>query len=249
MPAPGRGAFCWAANALSSWAGASACPSLEAVDDLHHQRAFRGRGRPPPLRPTQGEPRLRALSVGLWEQISEGALLAGHGRLRDGLRQRYGQPGSMPARPPARSMTPSPGSSSISPSSCEIRLKLLTAMAYPVLIAVIALRRSSSSSSSLLLPRLESAFRGPCTGRCWRRPSSSSGSRTLSCTTASSWIAALPLAAVSFWRWRTTAGCETSYGWLLLLPLVGPFLVTRTPVFLFSLTFPLRPPGERDHRF
>ena len=180
------------------------------------------------------EPRLRALSVGLWEQISEGAPLsramAGFGTVFDSATVNLIHAGE--------------ATGSVNDTLArliehlteqkEIRQKLLTAMAYPVLIAVVA-SGVILFFLFILLPRLESLFESLH----GKMPASTQlliGLSDFVLHYGVFVIAALLFAAVSFWRWRTTeAGRETSDGWLLKLPLVGPFLVTRT-VFSFSQT-------------
>jgi general secretion pathway protein F len=180
------------------------------------------------------EPRLRALSEGLWEQVSEGAPLsramAGYGAVFDGATVNLIQAGE--------------ATGSVNDTLArliehlteqkEIRQKLLTAMAYPVLIAVIACG-VILFFLFILLPRLESLFESLH----GKMPASTQlliGLSDFVLHYGVFVIAALLFGAVSFWRWRSTeAGRETSDGWLLRLPLVGPFLVTRT-VFSFSQT-------------
>jgi general secretion pathway protein F len=180
------------------------------------------------------EPRLRALSEGLWEQISEGAPLsramAGYAAVFDSATINLVQAGE--------------ATGSVSDTLArliehlteqkEIRQKLLTAMAYPVLIAVIACG-VILFFLFILLPRLESLFESLH----GKMPASTQlliGLSDFVLHYGVFVIAALLFGAVSFWRWRTTeAGRETSDGWLLKLPLIGPFLVTRT-VFAFSQT-------------
>jgi general secretion pathway protein F len=180
------------------------------------------------------EPRLRALSVGLWELISEGAPLsqamAKFDAVFDGATVNLIQAGE--------------ATGSVNDTLArliehlteqrEVRRKLLTAMAYPVLIAVIACG-VILFFLFILLPRLEALF----LSLHGKMPASTQlliGLSDFALHYGIFVLAALLFGAITFWRWRSTeAGRETSDGWLLKLPLLGPFLVTRT-VFSFSQT-------------
>jgi len=180
------------------------------------------------------EPRLRALSVGLWELISEGAPLSramsNFGTVFDGATVNLVQAGEATG-----SVNDTIGRIILHlTEQREIRRKLLAAMAYPILIAVVA-GGVILFFLFFLLPRLQDLFE-------------SLHGKMPASTRLLIWlsgfvlhygvfvVAALLFGAISFWRWRATeSGRETSDGWLLRLPLVGPFLVSRT-VFSFSQT-------------
>jgi type II secretory pathway component PulF len=180
------------------------------------------------------EPRLRALSGGLWELISEGAPLsramAAHGSVFDGATVNLIHAGE--------------ATGSVNDTLArlighlteqrELRRKLLTALAYPVLIAVIACG-VILFFLFVLLPRLEALF----LSLHGKLPASTQlliGLSDFVLRYGVFVLAAGLFGAVSFWRWRATeAGRETSDGWLLRVPLLGPFLVSRT-VFSFSQT-------------
>jgi general secretion pathway protein F len=213
--------------------GAQRLPFLEALHDLTTSGLSAGEA-VRLLSVRLKEPRLRALSVGLWELISEGAPLsramANFGTVFDSATVNLIQAGE--------------ATGSVNDTLArliqhlteqkEIRRKLLTAMAYPILIAVVA---SGVILFFLffLLPRLQDLF----LSMHGKMPASTRlliGLSDFVLHYGVFVVAALLFGAVSFWRWRTTeAGRETSDGWLLKLPLVGPFLVSRT-VFSFSQT-------------
>ncbi len=180
------------------------------------------------------EPKLRALSVGLWERISEGSPLsramAEFGTVFDSATVNLIHAGEATGSVNdtlARIITHLT-------EQKELRRKLLAAMAYPVLIGVIA-TGVILFFLFFLLPRLQALF----TSLHGKMPVSTQLLISLSDFVIHYGVfvlAALIFAGVSFWRWRTTdAGRETSDGWLLRLPLLGPFLVSRT-VFSFSQT-------------
>ncbi|HEX2854228.1 MAG TPA: type II secretion system F family protein [Opitutaceae bacterium] len=180
------------------------------------------------------EPRQRALSVALWEQLSEGAPLsramASFPQVFDpsitNLIQAGEATGSLTdtiARLIAH-LT----------EQRELRKQLLTAMAYPVLMMCVAFV-VVLFFIFVLLPKLQSLL-------------SSLGSELPTSTkiliAVSNFaihygpfiIVAGVIGALAFWRWRATeAGRTKSDAWLLKLPMVGPFAISQT-VLAFSQT-------------
>src|SRR6185312_9332822 len=167
------------------------------------------------------EPRLKALSGGLRERISEGAPLSramgAYPAVFDSatvnLIQAADATGSVDdtlGRPISR-LT----------EQREIRRKLMNAMAYPIFIVFIA-AGVILFFLFFLLPRLQSLF----DSLHGKMPES-----TVILIAISNFclhygifiIAGLIFFAVAAWRWRSTeAGRLTSDAWLLKLPLVGP---------------------------
>jgi type II secretory pathway component PulF len=180
------------------------------------------------------EPRLRALSAGLWELISEGAPLSramsNFGGVFDSATVNLIQAGE--------------ATGSVNDTLAriiahlteqkELRRKVLAAMAYPILIMVIA-GCVILFFLFFLLPRLQSLF----TSLHGKMPASTQLLINVS-TFLLHYGVFIAIAAVfvgvSFWRWRATeAGRERTDGWLLRLPVVGPFVVART-MHAFSQT-------------
>jgi type II secretory pathway component PulF len=180
------------------------------------------------------EPALRALCHGLWERLSEG-------------------------QPLSRAMEAYPGIFDTSTVSLiqageatgslndvlqrliqhfteqrEVRQKLLTAMAYPAFICVMAVG-VIVFFFFVLLPKIESLL----TALGGKLPFATRLLIDLSHFFISYGvfaILALVLAAVSFWRWRhTEAGRVRTDDWLLRLPFAKTF-VTTTTVMSFSQT-------------
>jgi type II secretory pathway component PulF len=180
------------------------------------------------------EPALRALCQGLWERLSEG-------------------------QPLSRAMETYPGifdSSTVSliqageatgslndvlqrliqhfTEQREVRQKLLTAMAYPVFICVMA-TGVIIFFFFVLLPKIESLL----TALGGKLPFATRLLIDLSHFFVSYGvfaILALGLAAVSFWRWRQSeAGRVRTDDWVLRLPFARTF-VTTTTVMNFSQT-------------
>ncbi|PTX91647.1 type II secretion system F family protein [Opitutus sp. ER46] len=180
------------------------------------------------------EPRLRALCAGLWEQISEGAALwramASYPDVFDPSITNLIQAGE--------------ATGSINDTvqriiahlteQRELRRQLLSALAYPIFMVVVA---SGVILFFLffLLPRLQSLL-------------SSLGGKMPTSTTlligladfVLNWGLIIIIAALffagSFWRWRKTdAGRSATDAWMLKLPLIGPFVVSQT-VLAFSQT-------------
>jgi type II secretory pathway component PulF len=180
------------------------------------------------------DPRLRELCAGLWERVSEGAPLsqamsdfpkvfdegtvnliqAGEatGSLKDTLSRLIAH------------LT----------EQKELQRRLLTALAYPALMVVVA-AGVILFFLFFLLPRLQTLL------------DSLGGTMPLSTRILIAFstftlhygvfvVVALILGLAAFWRWRATeAGRAVTDAWLLNLPIVGPFLVAQT-VLAFSQT-------------
>lgn len=180
------------------------------------------------------EPRLRALCSGIWEQISEGAALsramASYPQVFDpsitNLIQAGEATGSLTdtlARLIAHLN-----------EQREIRRQLLTAMAYPTFMVVVA-GGVILFFLFFLMPRLQMLL----TSMHGKMPASTSlliGASEFLLRYGLLIVIAAVFAAVSFWRWRATeAGRAATDAWMLRLPLIGPFAVSRT-VLSFSQT-------------
>jgi general secretion pathway protein F len=180
------------------------------------------------------EPRLRALCVGIWEQISEGAALsramASYPQVFDpsitNLIQAGEATGSLNdtlARLIAHLQ-----------EQREIRRQLLTAMAYPTFMVVVA-GGVILFFLFFLLPRLQTLL----TSMHGKMPASTSlliGVSEFLLRYGLLVVIGGVFAAISFWRWRATeVGRAASDAWILKLPLLGPFAVART-VLSFSQT-------------
>ena len=173
------------------------------------------------------EPRLKALTVGLWERLSEGAPLsramADFPEVFDSSTVNLVQAGE--------------ATGSLNGTlerlikhlvdQKELRRQLLTAMAYPIFMMGV------SSCVILfflffLLPKLQ----GLLHDLGGKMPTSTQvliGVSTFTLHYGLFVLIALIAIGLSFWRWRSTeAGRETSDAWLLRLPLVGPFIVSQT---------------------
>jgi type II secretory pathway component PulF len=180
------------------------------------------------------EPRLRVLCEGLWGRLSEGA-------------------------PLSRAMEAYPGVFDVSTTNLirageatgslndtlarliqmlteqrEMRIALLTALAYPLLI-VVASFAVVLFFLFFLLPRLQTLLNSLG----GKMPLSTRILITLANLTLHYGIfvaIGLAVGGIAVWRWRSTeAGREKSDAWLLRLPVVGPFLVSQT-VLEFSQT-------------
>lgn len=180
------------------------------------------------------DPRLRALSRGLWERLGEGL-------------------------PLSRAMGEYPGVFDASTISLiqageatgnladvlqrliqhfieqnELRQKLLTAMAYPAFICLVAFGVILFFIFGLL-PKLElllSSLGGKLP------PATRFLIDTSHFLISYGWVVAigLALAASAFWRWRVTeSGRVITDAWILRLPLAGPFAASAT-VMNFSQT-------------
>jgi general secretion pathway protein F len=180
------------------------------------------------------EPRLRTLCAGIWEKISEGAPLsramAAFPHVFDpsitNLIQAGEATGSLNdtlARLIAHLQ-----------DQRELRRQLLTALAYPVFMVIVAFG-VVLFFLFFLLPRLQGLLTSlggkmPLATRILIAMSDFALHYGLLVV-----IAAL-FAAVSFWRWRVSeAGRVATDAWVLTLPLLGPFVVART-VLSFSQT-------------
>lgn len=212
---------------------AECLPFLEALHDLLTSGLSAGEAvRLLSIRVKQ--PRLRTLCAGLWEQISEGAALW---RAMANYPQVFDQ--SVTNLIQAGEATGSVNDTvqrliAHLTEQRELRRQLLTALAYPIFMVVVAFG-VILFFLFFLLPRLQSLL-------------ASLGGKIPTSTALLISLAdfaihyglfiviGLVLAAVSFWRWRSTdAGRVTTDAWLLKLPLLGPFAVART-VLSFSQT-------------
>lgn len=180
------------------------------------------------------EPRLRALCAGLWEQISEGAALwramANYPDVFDPSITNLIQAGE--------------ATGSINDTvqrliahlteQRELRRQLLTALAYPVFMVVVACG-VILFFLFFLLPRLQTLL----SSLGGKMPTSTAlliGLADFALHYGVIIIIGLLFAAISFWRWRATeAGRATTDAWMLKLPLLGPFAVSQT-VLAFSQT-------------
>ena len=177
------------------------------------------------------EPRLRSLCAGLWERISEGAPLSRamseYPTVFDtsvtNLIQAGEATGSLNdtvARLIAH-LT----------EQRELRRQLLTALAYPCFMVVVA-GGVILFFLFFLLPRLQTLL----TSLGGKLPLATKlliGLSDFALHYGLFVIIALVVGAISFWRWRATkAGREQTDAWLLKLPLVGPFIVSQTVLAL-----------------
>jgi type II secretory pathway component PulF len=180
------------------------------------------------------DPRLKRLSGGLWEQLSEGAPLSR----------------AMAAFPkvfdPSTINLIQAGEATGSLNETlqrlidhlnerrELQRQLLTAMAYPIFMVVVA-SGVVLFFQLILLPQLQTLLNSlggtmPASTRMLVGASDFLKHYGIFVLIAGA------LGAVSFWRWRhTEAGRIKSDAWLLQLPLLGPFIVDRT-VLEFSQT-------------
>lgn len=180
------------------------------------------------------EPRQRALSGALWEQLSEGAPLS---RAMSNFPQVFDTSitNLIQAGEATGSLNDTIGRLITHlTEQRELRRQLLTAMAYPVLMMFVAFI-VVLFFIFVLLPRLQALL-------------SSLGSELPTSTkiliSVSNFaihygafiIVAGIIGALAFWRWRATeVGRTASDAWLLKLPLVGPFAISQT-VLAFSQT-------------
>ena len=180
------------------------------------------------------DPRLKRLSGGLWEQLSEGAPLSR----------------AMAAFPkvfdPSTINLIQAGEATGSLNETlqrlidhlnerrELQRQLLTAMAYPIFMVVVA-SGVVLFFQLVLLPQLQTLLNSlggtmPASTRMLVGASDFLKHYGIFVLIAGA------LGAVSFWRWRhTEVGRIRSDAWLLQLPLLGPFIVDRT-VLEFSQT-------------
>jgi len=180
------------------------------------------------------EPRLRALCVGLWELISEGAPLSRAMAHFDGVfdggtvnliqaGEATGSVNDTLARLIAH-LT----------EQRELRRKVLAAMAYPALIMFIA-GAVILFFLFFLLPRLQALFNSlhgtmPASTRLLI------GLSNFLLHYGIFLVIAAVFLGISLWRWRATeSGREQTDGWLLRVPIIAPFIVART-MHAFSQT-------------
>ena len=116
----------------------------------------------------------------------------------------------------------------------EMRVALLTALAYPLLIVVISIG-VILFFLFFLLPRLQTLVQSLG----GKMPLSTRLLIAMASFTLHYGVfvaIALVVGLISLWRWRATeAGREQSDSWLLKLPIVGPFIISQT-VLEFSQT-------------
>lgn len=180
------------------------------------------------------EPSLRTLCSGLWESLSEGSPLS----------RAMGEFPTVFDSSTINLIQAGEATGSLNDTLArlishlheqrELRSQLLTALAYPVFMMVVA-AGVILFFLFFLLPRLQTLL------------SSLGGDLPVSTKILvglSSFalhygvfiVLAGVIGGVSFWRWRQTdAGREATDAWLLRLPLVGPFVVAQT-VLAFSQT-------------
>ncbi len=180
------------------------------------------------------EPRMRSLCAGLWERISEGAPLsramAEFPQVFDlsitNLIQAGEATGSL-NETVQRLITHLT-------EQRELRRQLLTALAYPAFMVVVA-GGVILFFLFFLLPRLQSLL----TSLGGKMPTSTKlliGLSEFAIHYGVFVIIAAVLGAISFWRWRvSTAGRTATDAWMLKLPLIGPFVMSQT-VLAFAQT-------------
>ncbi len=180
------------------------------------------------------EPGLRTLSGGLWERLSEGAPLSR-------------AMGEFPAvfDPSTVSLIQAGEATGSLKDTLErliahlseqrdLRAKLLSALAYPVLLIVVACGLVLFFLF-FLLPRLQTLF-ASLHGELPLSTKILVGGANFALHYGPFIAVAAVLGGISFWRWRQTeAGRLATDAWLLRLPLVGPFVVSQT-VLAFSQT-------------
>jgi general secretion pathway protein F len=180
------------------------------------------------------EPRQRALSGALWEQISEGAPIS---RAMANFPQVF-EP-SITNLIQAGEATGSLNDTLARliahlTEQRELRRQLLTSLAYPVLMVIVAFMLVLFFIF-VLLPRLEALL----TSLGSDLPTSTKiliGVSDFLIRYGIFVIGGGIIAALIFWRWRATeVGRASSDAWLLKLPLVGPFAISQT-VLSFSQT-------------
>lgn len=180
------------------------------------------------------EPRLRSLCAGLWERISEGAPLS---RAMAEFPQVFDP--SITNLIQAGEATGSLNETvqrliAHLTEQRELRRELLTALAYPLFMVVVA-GGVILFFLFFLLPRLQSLL----TSLGGKMPTSTKlliGLSDFAIHYGVFVLIAAVLGGISFWRWRVSAaGRATTDAWLLKLPLIGPFVVAQT-VLAFSQT-------------
>jgi general secretion pathway protein F len=181
------------------------------------------------------EPRQRALSVGLWEQVSEGAPLsramANYPHVFDTSITNLIQAGEATG-----SLNDTIGRLIAHLTEQKaLRQQLMTALAYPVFMVFVAIA-VIMFFLFFLLPRLQTLL----TSLGGKMPTSTQLLINTSNFALSIWGVMTIVAALvglgAFFGWRQTeAGRQQTDAWLLKLPLIGPFAVSQT-VLAFSQT-------------
>lgn len=180
------------------------------------------------------EPRLRSLCVGLWARLSEGSPLsramADFPQVFDSATINLIQAGEATG---SLNDTTDRLIDHLTEQK-ELRRQLLTALAYPIFMVVVAIG-VILFFLFFLLPRLEVLLHS-LGGNMPVSTKILVGVSTFALHYGIFVVVALVLAAVSFWRWRASeAGRTATDAWLLRLPLVGPFIVAQS-VLAFSQT-------------
>ncbi len=177
------------------------------------------------------EPQLRALCGGLWERISEGAPLS---RAMAEFPQVFDP--SITNLIQAGEATGSLNDTvqrliSHLTEQRELRRQLLSALAYPCFMVLVA-GGVILFFLTFLLPRMQSLL----TSLGGKLPTPTKiliGGSNFALHYGWILIAAAIFGSISLWRWRATeAGRLETDGWLLKLPLVGPFVVSQTVLSL-----------------
>lgn len=180
------------------------------------------------------EPTLRVLCNGLWERLSEGAPLS----------RAMGEFPAVFDSATINLIQAGEATGSLNDTLArliahlneqrELRSQLLTALAYPIFMMVVA---SGVILFFLffLLPRLQTLL----TSLGGQLPLSTRilvGLAYFALHYGVFFVLALLIGGIAFWRWRQTeVGRRATDAWLLRLPLVGPFVVSQT-VLAFSQT-------------
>ncbi len=180
------------------------------------------------------EPRLRTLCAGIWERISEGAPLsramAAFPTVFDSSITNLIQAGEATG---SLNETLARLIAHLTEQR-ELRRQLLTALAYPAFMVIVACG-VILFFLFFLLPRLQTLL----TSLGGRMPTATRLLIALADFALNYGllvVIALVFAAITFWRWRVSeAGRATTDAWMLKLPLLGPFAVART-VLAFSQT-------------
>jgi type II secretory pathway component PulF len=180
------------------------------------------------------DPGLRLLCTGLWERLSEGAPLsramAAFPAVFDGSTISLIQAGEATG---SLQDTLDRLIAHLNEQR-DLRAQLLTALAYPCLLMVVA-AGLVLFFLFFLLPRLQALFNSlhgelPLSTRLLV------GGSSFALHYGIFLVIAAVLGAIAFWRWRhTDAGRDATDAWLLRLPLIGPFVVSQT-VLAFSQT-------------
>jgi len=177
------------------------------------------------------EPALRVLCAGLWEKLSEGAPLsramADYPAVFDSSTVNLIQAGEATG---SLNDTVARLIAHLTEQR-ELRRQLLTALAYPCFMVVVA-GGVILFFLFFLLPRLQTLL----TSLGGKLPLATKlliGLSDFALHYGLFVIIAAVVGAVSFWRWRATeAGRVQTDAWLLKLPLVGPFVVSQTVLAL-----------------